>query len=89
MLLSSIPLNQRCDGIMHCGDQSDEIECERIITGRAYLDNLPPPAIASDKPEVQLSVKISKILDINEVQSKVKFQVKLSGSFGNFTVIFF
>ena len=40
---SSLPLYQRCDGIMHCPDRSDEMNCEKILTGPAYLKTIPPP----------------------------------------------
>ncbi len=38
-----IPLHQRCDGITHCGDRSDEVNCERLISHSAYLKSLSPP----------------------------------------------
>ncbi len=39
----SIPLDQRCDGLLQCSDSSDEIGCERILLPTGYLKALPPP----------------------------------------------
>ncbi len=38
-------MSKRCDGVIDCEDKSDEIACDKYVTGPAYIQSLPPPQI--------------------------------------------
>ncbi len=59
-------------------DKSDEQHCEKIILHPSYLKDIAPPSPApGKKPELTLSLKISNILNVDEVESIVKLQFGL------------
>ncbi len=62
---------------MQCGDRSDEVNCQRIIIDDAYIKSLPPPPLDSGTSDLVLSSQVNSILNINEVDSLVKFQASL------------
>ena len=70
-----IPLEQRCDHIFDCQDQSDEHDCNFVTFNQgSYLKNYPPMSRQS-KTKIQVKVTISDISAIDELQ--MGFQAKL------------
>ena len=71
-----IDIVNRCDGVKHCEDLSDEESCQLIkVDPKKYLKDKPPPS-GSTLP-VELSSNIKVILDINEVASYIYLQFEL------------
>ena len=70
-----IPLEQRCDHLFDCQDQSDEHDCNFVTFNQgSYLKNYPPMSRQS-KTKIQVKVIISDISAIDELQ--MGFQAKL------------
>jgi hypothetical protein len=61
---------------MDCADKTDEIDCDKILFDVAYFKSYPAPPVDPDtqKQNVTVSVHITSILDINEVDSNLKLQ---------------
>ncbi len=80
--IRSVNLEQRCDGNMDCEDKSDEVDCNQIQLDSAYLSNIPASKIEAgsedDRLPLEMSVDINSILELDEVKSLMKLQLKLS-----------
>ena len=81
---SCVDLEERCDGVPNCDDQSDEENCQKVIISKKYPKNNIPYKISQQKQVIKLktnvSVKINEILSISEVDSKfsLKFALYMS-----------
>lgn len=63
---------------MDCQDKSDEIDCAMIEIDRSYIKDIPaPPKLMNILTEVNISVDIFAILEINEVDSLISIQFQL------------
>ena len=73
-----IDIVNRCDGVPHCDDLSDEKSCQLVnIDPEQYLKGKTPPSEAANLP-VEVSSQVSEILDIQEVGQLTKLQFELS-----------
>ena len=63
----------RCDQTEDCKDGSDEKHCNVVVIDKStYLkDKYPPPIGDNERVLVNVSVVIEKILDIDQVVSKL------------------
>ena len=67
----------RCDGVVTCRDQTDELGCHPVILPRSYDNNrMAPPSNNSDKTNINLEVNIMDIINIEELEGM--FEVKIS-----------
>ena len=77
---------QRCNGNADCNDGSDEINCHKLIShDRESLKLPPPPPIilsfgnyAMGKLKLYTSIEVIKILQLDEVNSLLSLQLKLT-----------
>ena len=66
----------RCDGIVECDDESDELECEHVHIPSSYDKfKMAPPQSRKEKTAIKLRVNISEVISIAELEGvfKVKF----------------
>ena len=68
-----VPLSTRCDSIGDCEDVSDEKQCKLVSMDKnKYLKDRPPTPIFTDKFQVNVSIDIRSVLDIQEVKMVLK-----------------
>ena len=64
---------KRCNGVINCGDKSDELDCETVIIDSTYISDYPPLSENEKdeiiKADVEISVDILSILSISEKDS--------------------
>ena len=73
-----IDIVNRCDGVAHCNDLSDEKSCQLVkIDPEKYLKGKTPPSEAAMLP-VEVSSQLWEVLDIQEVGQLTKLQFELS-----------
>ena len=73
-----IDIVNRCDGVAHCDDLSDEKSCQLVnIDPKKYLKGKTPPSETETLP-VEVSSQVWLILGIQEVGQLTKIQFELS-----------
>ena len=73
-----IAILNRCDGVAHCPDLSDEKACNLVsVDPEKYLKGKTPPSGSATLP-VEVSSQVWVILDIQEVGQVIKLQFQLS-----------
>ena len=87
-----VNMTQRCDRILDCPDKSDEIGCDLIEFGVAYIKEVPPPPLVDSEVStlpINVSIDLLSILDINEVESYIKLQfgLRLTWQDGRLTML--
>ncbi|CAL4066552.1 unnamed protein product, partial [Meganyctiphanes norvegica] len=60
-----IDLSENCDQRVECPDNTDERDCNKLITPKDYLPALPPPGIMPGPLQVNITVKVHRIAEIN------------------------
>ena len=73
-----IDIFKRCDSWPDCGDNSDELNCNRVNIGKAYHKHIAPPGQNGyGKVAVRMSVDLASIINIDEVGSIFQVQFTL------------
>ena len=77
-----VNMEERCNQIPNCRDESDELDCKLLILKSSYNKNVPPivPTIGNNfnKTEVWISINLQKIVSMEEVQHKIDLQFEIS-----------
>ena len=79
-----VKMEHRCDQILNCPDESDEINCKTIILKKSYRKASPPVVLLSEQKNIQkASVRVTlTLLDIAEIKEShdeiyIKFTTEL------------
>ena len=75
---SCISLDQRCDKIMDCLDESDEATCDLITYNSMNYKKSLPPISRNEQTEIQLSLNILAIDNINEQDTMFKATINVN-----------
>ena len=77
-----VTMEQRCNQIPNCRDESDEVDCKLLILKKNYNKKVPPmvPTKGDDfnKTEVWISISVLKIVSMKEVQHKIDIQFEIT-----------
>jgi hypothetical protein len=78
-------MHQRCNGNLDCEDKSDEVNCNSIAFDAAYLKDVPAPPLKKQqlehrdkKLQLNISITIESLLELNEVDSTLKIHMHLN-----------
>ena len=71
-------MENRCDGVVDCKDESDELQCDPILIPESYdRTRMAPPKTHDEKKlKIELQVKILEVISIVELEGI--FQLKFS-----------
>ena len=75
-----VTMEQRCDQLPNCRDESDEKDCKLVVLKKGYNKNVPPITTVSDTDftlvpaPVHISISLLKIVNMEEVQHKIDLQ---------------
>ena len=73
---------QRCNQIPNCRDESDEVNCKLVIVKNTYNMKVPPiiPTEGDnfDATKVAISIRLLKIVSMEEVLHKIELQFEVS-----------
>ena len=76
-----VKMEERCNQIPDCRDESDEKECQLIILKDSYNKNIPPIARAKDgsaiPADVSISITLMKVVEIEEVDHSIHLQFQI------------
>ena len=74
-----VSMEHNCDQVPHCRDKSDEMDCEILYLERGYNKNVPPIMFTNgNQASVSVSVKLFKVVDINEEDYSIELQFEIS-----------
>ena len=81
----SVKMERQCDQVVQCRDESDEVNCRRLILKSSYEKTIPPITTISATNftvvpvPVKVSILLMKIIKMEEVEHKIdlKFQITL------------
>ena len=73
-----VTMEQRCNQIANCRDESDETDCKLLILKNNYNKKVPPIVPTGgdgfDRTIVDISIVLLKIVKMEEVEHKIDFQ---------------
>ena len=76
-----IAMEERCDQLPQCRDESDEIGCKILVLKRGYNMNVPPITSDGSKKSpvnVSTSIDVLKLVDIDEEDYSIEIQFEIS-----------
>ena len=72
-----VQMDQRCDQFPDCKDSSDEKGCQLVVLNEGYNKNVPPFSMTERVVEVNVSIKLFKVVDIDEVGNTIDLQFEI------------
>ena len=72
-----VQMDQRCDQFPDCKDSSDEKGCQLVVLNEGYNKNVPPFSMTERVVEVNVSIKLFKVVDIDEVKNTIDLQFEI------------
>ena len=72
-----VSLDQRCDQLPDCRDESDENNCKILMLKNGYNKKV-PPINSSDPVNVSVSMNVLKLVDINEDDYSIEIQFEIT-----------
>ena len=73
-----VSMKQRCNQLINCKDESDEVDCKLLILKNTYNKKVPPIIDTGEDAfhpvKVNISISILKIVSMEEVQHKINLQ---------------
>ena len=77
-----VTMEERCNQIPNCRDESDEADCKLLILKSSYNKKIPPIVPTGGngfkKTDVWISINLLKIVSMEEVQHKIDFQFEIT-----------
>ena len=78
-----VTMEQRCDQVPDCSDESDERRCKMLLKKEGYNKEVPPFTMNSKNNliipvHLNISIDLLKIVDIEETNHKIDFQFKIT-----------
>ena len=76
-----IAMEERCDQLPQCRDESDEIGCKILVLKRGYNMNVPPITSYGGKKspvDVSTAIDVLKLVDIDEEDYSIEIQFEIS-----------
>ena len=69
----------RCNGQNECTDASDEFDCDKVAVQETYKNEVPAPPMEGDLlANIHLSVDVTTVLNLDEVESIMTLQYTLT-----------
>ena len=76
-----ITMEQRCNQLLNCRDQSDEDDCQLLVFPSSYKQNVPPVYFSGGSnfrpANVNISIILLKIVSLEEVSHTIDFQFSI------------
>ena len=78
-----IEMEERCDQMSQCSDESDERNCKLLVLQSGYNKDIPPAIkrkMTARKKElfpVNVSLELLKVIDIDEIEYSFSFKFKI------------
>ena len=73
-----VSLEQRCNQLPDCRDESDEKNCKVLVLKDGYNKNVPPVTSGVKKVNVSISLDILNLVDIKEEDYSVEIQFSIT-----------
>ena len=76
-------MEERCDQIMDCRDESDEDDCKLIVFKKSYKKRVPPFTISKEDgslapAKVWVSTQLSNVLAISEFTHTIELKIGIT-----------
>ena len=76
-----VDMEERCDQLPQCKDESDERECKILVLKKGYNKNVPPIISLGGKKgrvNVSISIDLLKLVDIDEADYTIEIQFEIT-----------
>ena len=73
-----VRMEQRCNQLPDCRDHSDEKNCRVLVLGDGYNKNVPPVSVQKEMVNVNVSLDILKVVDIDEEDYSIEVQFSIT-----------
>ena len=71
-------MEERCNQLPNCRDKSDERNCQILLLEDGYNKNIPPITGVNNRVNVNISITLMKVVEIEEVDHSIHLQFQIS-----------